>query len=333
MSDAPIVIQAFDGRPKSDFEPLFEDFRYGRYCGDWTLDIGQARRLELDQLYAHLQAHPEACRLALAEGRVVGAVSFMESTWDTAFWGIRFGNIERLAACGAPDIPRRFVLDGLVAEADRRAREQGMKFVAARADMLDLESIHALEARGFRYIETTVTNKIDLKPGAPLAAPGISIRPHRDADTDLLIDMTRNAFITHRFYADTRFPRDKVDAMYREWVRSSLQSPHWTTIVLETEGEPRGFFIYRVEDLKAYFGRTFVKWRLAAVAETDYGKGPGVQLFLGAIDYARGQADVIDSGLTSRNLRSFNLHNKLGFRLLCASVTLHRWYSDGTETA
>lgn len=141
------------------------------------------------------------------------------------------------------------------------------------------------------------------------------------------MDITKDAFITHRFYADTRFPKERVDNMYREWVRSSLESAAWTTIVLEAEDKVRGFFIYRLEDLSSYFRLRFAKWRLAALASVDQGKGYGIQLFQGAMQFVRDQAEIVDSGLTIRNTRSLNLHNKLGFRILCSSVTFHQWYS------
>ena len=153
------------------------------------------------------------------------------------------------------------------------------------------------------------------------------IRTAQPDEADLLACMTQDAFLTHRFYADKRFPTEKVDAMYREWVMSSLESDAWITIVLETGGKVRGFFIYRIEDLTAYFGLRFAKWRMAALSPIDRGKGYGVQLFRGAMQFVHGQAETVDSGLTIRNTRSFNLHNKLGFRILCFFVTFHKWYS------
>ena len=137
--------------------------------------------------------------------------------------------------------------------------------------------------------------------------------------------MTKDAFVTHRFYADPGFPRAKVDEMYEKWVESSLTSPAWTTIVLDREGSAKGFFIYRIEDHKKHVGVTLTKWRMGVLGGDDRAKGHGIPLFQGAMQYVKGDSDIVDSGLSLRNTKSFNLHTKLGFRGLTFSSTYHKW--------
>jgi hypothetical protein len=202
-----------------------------------------------------------------------------------------------------------------------------LDFISARVDVFDLVVAHILENHGFRYIETTITNSYDLKRLDPTPSEDYVIRLARPEEMDLLIDMSKDGFLTHRFYADKRFPKLKVDEMYYQWVQNSLVNTSvWTTVVLETNCQVLGFMTYRVEDLTSYFGINFVKWRMGALGKDERGKGHGVDLFVGAMKYVHGQAGVVDSGLTIRNIQSFNLHTKLNFKLICSSLTLHKWF-------
>lgn len=319
-------VALYSGQRQQELSVLLSEYTFGRYCADRSLDIQASRRLERDHLFAYLQQNAASCWVATERDHILGVVGLRKSDWDTAFWGANCFSIDHLAARG-PEDARKLVMVELLDVADRWCSDEKADFVMARADVFDLAAIHALEDHGFRYIETAITNSYDLRRIEACPPVDYQIRAARTDEANLLVSMAEDAFLTHRFYADKRFPTDKVDAMYREWVRSSLESAAWTTIVLEAEGKVRGFFLYRLEDLTAYFGMRFVKWRMAALSSDDRGKGYGLQLFQGAMQHVREQAEIVDSGLTIRNTRSFNLHVKLGFRLLCSSVTFHKWYS------
>ena len=322
-----VEVTRYSGQSLEDLSLLLAEYTYGRYCSDWSLDIQASRRLERDHLFTYLQQNAASCWVATERGHIHGVLGLRKSVWDTAFWGVNCVVLDHLYARGLENTSREFIMDQLVGAADRWCKDEKTDFALARADVFDLAAIHALEDHGFRYIETAVTNSCDLRQIDVCTPIGYHIRVAQPDEADLLTGMALGAFLTHRFYADKRFPTEKVNAMYQEWVRSSLESAVWTTIVLEAEGKVRGFFIYRLEDLTAYFGLRFVKWRLAALALGDRGKEYGVQLFQGAMQFVRDQVAIVDSGLTIRNVRSFNLHTKLGFKLLCSSVAFHKWYS------
>lgn len=316
----------YSGEGLEEFSALFDGFTHGRYCADWTLDIEAARRLERDNFFAYVQANRQTSLLVKEGGQVRGALGMRRSEWDSRFWGFPCATIEHLyiAKMGGSDQMR--IANALAAAADRWCMQEEIIFAFARSDAQNLPALHALENNGFRYVETTVTNTYDLRKLAPIAPEDWTIREVHPNEADILLDMAQDAFLTHRFYADNRFAPARVDVMYQEWVRNSLSDSAWTTIVLEERGQVNGFFIYRFEDLTPYFGLHFVKWRMAAIGSDVRGRGHGLKLFHGAMNFVRIRAAVVDSGLTLRNLRSLNLHNKLGFRVVCFSVTLHRWY-------
>jgi GNAT superfamily N-acetyltransferase len=324
----------YSGQPAESFSELFAGHALGRYCGDWTLDVEAARRLERDRFVAYLQANAETSLLALERGRIRGAIGLRPSPWDTDVWGFPCATVEHLYVVeDATPGERREIAERLVGEGDCWCEREGIRFAFARCDTRDLPAVHALEAHGFRYIETTVANCRDLRRQPAPPSPDGTIREADPGEVERLVDIVRGAFQTHRFHADERFPRDRVDAMYQRWVRDDLDDPGWTTIVLEEEGRVNGFMTYGLDDLSTYLGLRFAKWRMFAVDGESLGRGHGAKLLDGAMDYVKDDVDIVDSGLSLRNVRSLNIHNQLGFRAVAFSTTLHKWYGADQPAA
>jgi len=326
--DFSIQIIPYDGQSRDNFISLFREYTYGRYCSDWTLDLEASRRLELDRLFSYIQQNPANCWLATGENGIVGLLGLHLSKWDTDFWGIKYANIDHLITIGPEDDFSKMVMKKLVQKADKWCQSEQIDFVVARADVLDLVTVQTLEEHGFKYIETTITNTLDIKHLDPVSSKDYVIRLARPEETDLLVDFSLDAFPTHRFYAEKRFSTAKVDEMYRQWVRNALTNISvWTTVVLEKDSKVLGFMTYAIEDVSPYFGMSFIKLRMACLDKKERGKSHGVDLFNGVVKFVHSQGDVIVSGLTIRNIHSFNLHTKLNYKLKCSSNTFHKWYS------
>lgn len=310
---------------QKDLAPLFADFELGRFCADWTMPKAGARAVETEALHA-LCSRPSATTFYAKTGdAIVGVLTAQKSDWDTKFWGIAYASIDQLHAIGETEAIREEIHVALLEAFDAWLAAENMRFTNARVYMHDLAAVHALERRGYRYIETTLVNCLDIRKESFTLPEGYVIRPPRADETASLVAMTKDAFVTHRFYADPGFPRAKVDEMYEKWVESSLTSPAWTTIVLDRDGDAKGFFIYRIEDHSKHVGVKLTKWRMGVLGGDDRAKGHGIPLFQGAMQYVKGDTDIVDSGLSLRNTKSFNLHTKLGFRGLSFSSTYHKW--------
>lgn len=325
--DSSIQIIPYAGQSRDEFVSLFSEYTYGRYCSDWSLDLQASRMLELDLLYTYIQQNPANCWLATRGNDIVGFLGVTLSKWDTNFWGIKYANIDYLLTAEPDNDFSNIGMKRLVQTADQWCQREKMDFAAARVDVLNLSAVHALEEHSFKYIETTIANSYEIKHLDPVPSKDYRIRLAYQDEMDLLVDMVQDSFSSHRFYADKRFPKADVDEMYRQWVRNSLTvTSVWSTVVLEKSGKVLGYMTYRIEDLTRYFGMNFVKWRMGILAKDHRGKSNGVDLFVGAMKYMYGQADIVDSGITIRNIRSFNLHNKINFKVKCSSNTFHKWY-------
>jgi RimJ/RimL family protein N-acetyltransferase len=84
--------------------------------------------------------------------------------------------------------------------------------------------------------------------------------------------------------------------------------------------------IYYSSDLREYFGLQFAMWKMALLDPMNRNKGLGTDFFIACLHYHREEGlDVVDSGLSIRNLSSLNLHIKLNFKITSTLVTLHKW--------
>lgn len=325
MQLRPFAIEAGLSPTIADLAPLFAEREIGRYCADWTLPAAGARALEAESLHALLSQPETVAFYATSGSTLVGVLAARPSEWDTRFWGFSYAILETLLAVGETEARRRDILGALVEALDHWLTAERVRFVAARVLMLDLAATHALEQRGYRYVETTLANSIDLRGEALQLPAGYAMRAPRPEEGSALARMTEGAFVTQRFHADPGFPRAKVDQMYVAWVESSLASPAWSTVVLDHEGVAKGFVIYRVQDHTRHLGVKITVWRMAALGGEDRARGHGIPLLRGAIERVRGECDIVESTLTLRNTKSFNIHAKLGFRALAFSSTFHKW--------
>ena len=114
-------------------------------------------------------------------------------------------------------------------EMNRQAREAGVRMVSTRVDVGALAQVHALEADGFRLMDTIVYFGGPLRPAiAGRSAPdGVTFRQARSEDAPAVAAIARRAFegyIGH-YHADPRLDRSAADAAYVEWAETSIARP------------------------------------------------------------------------------------------------------------
>jgi len=141
-----------------------------------------------------------------------------------------------------------------------------------------------------------------------------------------MLDYSKGAFATQRFHADPYIDPDKADSLYRKWILTAFEDPHQQILVLDVDNSPLAFMITQRIDLRQCFGLQFVVWRMALLDPSSRGRGWGTKFFVSLMHHHRKEGiDVVDSGVTMRNLASLNLHSKLHFKIVCIRVTFHKW--------
>ena len=310
---------------RRDVEQLLEGYSVGRFCEDRTVDLADARRY-----VAHLTmdaAQGAGRRYCLArsdDGLVLGLLLFGLSDWDTGHFGfpyagLNFFSLRPEASDGEAALALLDVLDAWCAD-------NAVRFLSCKLPALALDEIHALEERGFGYVENSLYNMVSLRGPEDGDRDLPTLRLAGPEDAPVMVEYAKGAFSSQRFYADRNFDRAKADSLYERWIYSSFDSEDMRTLVLDVEGEPGAFMMYLPMDLREYFGFRTAKWEMAVVGPALRGQGLGTTFFQALLRTHREQGfDRVDSILTLRNLHSLNLHNKLLFKGLSVEVTLHRW--------
>lgn len=308
-------------------ESLVAGYTYGRYCEDNSLARDASQRLVCDRLVEYLES-PGARQITAVTpgGETLGSIAFKISPWDSDHFGFNSAIIDTLITRRLGYEQELEIADALVKEFNAWCQSTEVRFITAKVPSKDLPVVHALEHNGFNFIESWIFNKYDLNHLDEASKPTQALRLARPEDRELMIEYSHEAFATQRFHADANIPHDKADSLYEKWILTAFADPHQEVLVLDSGNRPAGFMIYYPVDLRPYFGLQFAQWKMALLDPQSRGKGLGTLFFTALFYHHRDSGlDVIDSGLSIRNITSLNLHTKLNFKVTCTLVTLHEW--------
>ncbi|MBI4676108.1 MAG: hypothetical protein HY748_00825 [Elusimicrobia bacterium] len=313
---------------------LVGEYRFGRYCEDPDLPLAASRQLMAEELKASLKDPAARCIQALAQtGELRGVLFFRYSKWDSDHFGFKVAVISSIIIDERQGYQEGARAAGsLLGCFDGWCKENSIRCVFAKIPALDLPVLHSLENSGFQYIESWIWNKVDLRKIALDTAPLAAVQPAPlrraiPSDQPFMLDFVPGAFASHRFHADPRIPEDKKDSLYRKWIETAFAEGIQNIVVMEQDSLPVAFMITPITDLTRTFGLKFTTLRMALLDPAQRGKGLGEKFFISLFRHHKKEGvDIVDSGLTLRNLPSLNLHNKLRFKVVSTIVNFHRWY-------
>ena len=234
--------------------------------------------------------------------------------WDTEVFGFPVAEIGDARLGDGANAEVVEVLQAL----DAWCAEHGVELVSCRLDNLQLRESMALEALGFRFVETVFEPRMELD--AEIAQPRRAIRveeagPH---DSGAIDEIARDAFTTGRFLLDPRLPPELSGARYANWVRTSLEMPSHRVLKAHINGALFGFFIVE------HRNDGTVYWHLTAVAPGMQGQGLGLDLWRTMLLRHRAEgATRVETTISGHNLAAINLYARLGFRFASSRMTFH----------
>jgi dTDP-4-amino-4,6-dideoxy-D-galactose acyltransferase len=213
-------------------------------------------------------------------------------TWDGDFWGIRIGRAN-------------------TSDIDKWAKENTVGCICLLINADEPGQIQAAEERGFRFMDVRVT--LARATQGRLAA----VRTHTPEDVDALAAIARVSHRITRFYADPRFPDERCDDLYETWIRSSCAG--WADTVL-IAGDKQGYCTVHVSGDEGSIG-------LIAVRQDSRGKGLGMELVDGAIDWCFTKGlDRITVVTQGRNTAALRLFQRCGFLIEKTEIWMSKWY-------
>jgi len=229
--------------------------------------------------------------------RSAGEPSAELLSFDSEFWGVRIAK--------APTLMDDWALENTI----------GCMWLLIPAH--EQADIHRAEQNGARIMDVRV--EYERRPGPNLAYA----RPYNKTDVDQLAAISRTAFrgLT-RFYADPRFPNERCDDLYENWLRQSADGWAEQILVLDDHDGPVGFVTIHADDDHAWIG-------IIAVKEGMRQGGVGVELVRSAEDWAlHRKVPRITVATQGCNIGAQRTFQKAGFRVTQTDVWLHRWFYD-----
>jgi ribosomal protein S18 acetylase RimI-like enzyme len=156
------------------------------------------------------------------------------------------------------------------------------------------------------------------------------VRDARASDLPALEALAARSHYDSRFYADERFGRERADALYRTWIRNSVEG--WADDVLvlarrEDDGAPLGYITghrRKGDEQSEKVGQI----GLIAVAEATRGSGGGRALASAlSARYAALGLPAMTVVTQARNLDAQRFYQRLGFTSQAMGLWYHRWWS------
>lgn len=265
----------------------------------------------------------EAAWVARDGTRVVAGAGWRRDPWDSKILGVSVGRITTAWSDGNRD-QQRGRMTSLLAPLMADARAAGVALMSVRLPEAQVGLVHAVQAAGFRAIESYLTFRWTARPLLPLDP---RIRAARPDDVEAVEDLASQALQDYRYLSDPRIPCARARETRRAWVREAFGG--------------RAHGIYVSEDARGLAGFVLVRRTLAsdeqtvgivdllAVSSARRGLGLGRALLEQALRHSIEQlgTTTIEIGTQAKNLPAVNLYIGAGFCLARSELSLH-WVAE-----
>lgn len=211
---------------------------------------------------------------------------------------------------------------------DREAAAAGADMATTRVDVGDLPRVHALEAAGYRLMDTLVYHARSLEELPEIAPPGtgLSLRRATPADAQAVGALARAAFSGYfgHYHADPRLDDTAADAAYVEWAETSTaQTAADAPVLLAHSARQLAGFLTMRRD-----GGDEFEIVLNAVHPDSRGKGVYTALVVEAMRVAReAGAGRMTVSTQINNYPVQRVWARLGFVHTRSLYTFHKWFS------
>lgn len=323
-----ITIEENKGLSEDKINILLQKYEYGRYSEDKTLISKQSKLYLKDILIDYIKVEGNEYFFALNEkDEPIGILFFRKSKWDTDHFGYNVAVIDYLITLQEDNTYVQSIASKLLSFFDKWAIENKIRFVTVKIPSQDLGVLHAVESKHFNYIENWIYNHYDLRNFQADDNDRLLIRYAKEEDKEFMIKYSKGAFSSHRFHADRRIDSEKADSLYEKWIITAFADTNQKIAVYDHKGIPTAFMIYYESNLTKYFDCTFAMWKMGLVNPEMGHQGIGNRFVKSLFKFHKDEnLDIIDSGLSIRNIPSLNWHNKLNFKITSTLVTFHKWY-------
>lgn len=208
------------------------------------------------------------------------------------------------------------------------AETHGIHFLTTRLSEGELTGLHAVEAVGFRIIESFLTFGRKTADEIPFVSKSdFYVRLAQPDEMETVASIAYRAFESFRLWVDPQIPELRARHSRREWVRNGFKGRAEAIYVAEVEQELVGFVLLRSKREAEKVGEI----ELIAVEPAFHGRGIGKALVTEAIRHYQGQTSEIQVGTQAKNLEAIGLYTRMGFSVVRSELSFHRHSHDSRK--
>lgn len=255
--------------------------------------------------------------------------------WDTEHFGFDVWRIPHMGVWGEPPQQREAAQALTRAVAYETLQRRGQT-VHIWTPLDAICVLHALEATGFRTMESQVYWSFDLQRQAlPPQQTAATFRPHQPADAPALAELAKHVYspIPNRFYADPHLSASACDKLYAQWLRNSCSGEAADYIsVIDVDGQVAGYGTLRyLGNQDGLCNVRMGQFLLGAIDPAFRQRGLYDDMMRSLLVWLIAQgADVAFVGTQTNNAAAQVGMTRMGFRPVGSGLSLHLWL-DPTE--
>jgi ribosomal protein S18 acetylase RimI-like enzyme len=265
-------------------------------------------------------------------GELVGFAYTEYSKWDSDHFGFEIGKIKAVAF---GKLKRNRMLKPrlmLIHEVVSYALRKGFECIICRINTADIATIHVLESEKFQLMDILMTFIFefdDVKHRRILDESAnennLVIRPFTSTDINNTLsdlkEIAQASFSADHFHTDPRFPKEKVDDLYAEWIYNCCCKNRANVVLIAQHGHKiAGFITCKVHEPQHYG-----VIELVAVHRNFRGRGIGSSLVDAALGWFSKQVNKVYVGTQITNMEALRLYQHAGFKFVKSNATFHRW--------
>lgn len=253
--------------------------------------------------------------------RMQGVAALEPLPWDSSLYGLRMARLEWWLDDATPE-GQSAAASAMLTPILHACRRQRIDHLAVRVSYGDVGLAQALEARGFRYVDTTVTLTWEA-PHRMERAVRHAIRAATVGDVPALQQVAAEAFVSGRVDRDPRLPRPKNRELYRRWIANACRGRSEAVFIATVRGRAVGFICCNRDaqasaSLRIPLG--FID--LMAVAPRMQGRGIGRALLRAGLAWLSARVKLIEIRTQVSNLVSLALYQQEGFQIMSHGIAL-----------
>ena len=285
------------------------------YVNDTTTGIWAMRQVDLN---------PDR----IEGNRLLAVACWRFLPWDSQVLHYPSGSVGGLWAEGCYT-EQRHRLEAVLKACIADAADHGVQFLSVRLPENAIAALHAVEAVGFRIIESFLTFGRNTDGEIPFSgASDCHVRLAQPDEMEEVAALAYRAFQSFRLRIDPQIPECRARHSRREWVRNGFKGRAEAIYVAESENHLVGFAL-----LRSKVGtEKIAEIELIAVDPAFHGRGIGKALVAASIRHYQEKTSEIHVGTQAKNLQAIGLYTRMGFSIVRSELSFHR-HADRAVTA